>query len=217
MTSASSGAHRKLWCRLKHPLSCPGFVGCRDDAYSGCSSQIVTIFPGDLSEFPERDAWNFWASNCRIQSECCFALLCGKWGCLWRPLKMNLANTIPVLMCLTKLHNFCIDWRLKEQHRVQRVERTQNLYRSAGNPNRYCNGDRDLQPGDEPSCRAPFLRSYLPYDFRDQGLMEVENQTRNRSRKRATQKERRAAMVTYFTEGHANDSGYRRPRRATRD
>ena len=37
-----------------------------DDAYSACSPQIVTPFPGkDLAE--EEDAANYWISNSRIE------------------------------------------------------------------------------------------------------------------------------------------------------
>jgi len=57
-----------------------------------------------------KDAFNFFHSSLRINIECAFGMLVHRWGMLRKPIPMNItvAKTTSLVMCLCKLHNFCI-------------------------------------------------------------------------------------------------------------
>ena len=63
------------------------------------------------------DAFNFYHSQLRINIECAFGMLVHKWGCLRKPLPMNIS--LPKICALVKtlciLHNFCINERIKQR------------------------------------------------------------------------------------------------------
>ena len=50
----------------------------------------------------------------RIKIECAFGMFVNRWGILRRAISVaiTLDKAVPMVMCLTKLHNFCIDERL---------------------------------------------------------------------------------------------------------
>ena len=58
-----------------------------------------------------RDSYNYYHSQVRINIECSFGVLTNR----WRILKSPLSSHIPIhrintlVLCLCKLHNFCID------------------------------------------------------------------------------------------------------------
>mmetsp|Transcript_13428 Transcript_13428/g.25214 ORF Transcript_13428/g.25214 Transcript_13428/m.25214 type:complete len:164 (+) Transcript_13428:1064-1555(+) len=57
-----------------------------------------------------KDAFNFFHSSLRINIECAFGMLVHRWGLLRKAIPMNITvkKTGSLVMCLCKLHNFCI-------------------------------------------------------------------------------------------------------------
>jgi hypothetical protein len=84
-----------------------GFWVAGDDAYPA-SDSLLTPWPGKLlSEY--EDGFNFWQSSARISIEQAFGIFVARWGILWRKVVVDF-NLIPTLvLCLMKLHNFCMD------------------------------------------------------------------------------------------------------------
>ena len=97
-----------------HPVNHTDAWISADDAYNGpanCSDSILTPFQGhNLSV--AKDCFNFWQSRLRIEIECAFGALVARWGCLQRPLAVNLEHATLLLSVLCKLHNVCMDRRL---------------------------------------------------------------------------------------------------------
>jgi hypothetical protein len=60
-----------------------------------------------------KDAYNFFHSQLRIRVECAFGMFTQRWGILrcMIPKQVTLKRTVALVMCLAKLHNFCIDER----------------------------------------------------------------------------------------------------------
>ena len=62
-----------------------------------------------------KDSFNFYHSQLRINIECAFGILVHRWGCLRKPIPMNI--TIPricaLVKCLYILHNYCINKRFR--------------------------------------------------------------------------------------------------------
>jgi len=58
---------------------------------------------------PEKDAFNFYLSQLRICIGQTFGLMTTKCRILCQPLQMHLKNVGKVFMCITRLHNFCIN------------------------------------------------------------------------------------------------------------
>ena len=79
-----------------------------DNAYM-CTETLLTPFSGNEKKDPEKDAFNFYLSQLRIRIEQTFGLMTNKWRILRQPLQMNLKNVAKTFMCITRLHNFCID------------------------------------------------------------------------------------------------------------
>jgi hypothetical protein len=84
-----------------------GYYCIGDNAY--CNSEHLLVpHPGkNLTE--RQDSYNFYISQLRVRIENAFALLVGRWGILWRPLRVPLRRQPNLIKCLCKLHNFCID------------------------------------------------------------------------------------------------------------
>jgi hypothetical protein len=88
-----------------------GYMCGGDNAYVN-SEHLLVPFPGQ--QLPQRkDAFNFFLSQLRIRIENAFALLVRRWGILWRPLNVCLNHQPRLIMCLCKLHNYCIDEKEK--------------------------------------------------------------------------------------------------------
>jgi len=60
-----------------------------------------------------KDSYNFFHSQLRIRVECAFGMFTQRWGILRQiiPKNISLRRTIAMVICLAKLHNFCIDER----------------------------------------------------------------------------------------------------------
>ena len=60
------------------------------------------------------DAYNFYVSQLRITIERAFGVLVHRWDILRRPLTFPLRKVRPLVMCLCRLHNFCIDMKERD-------------------------------------------------------------------------------------------------------
>ena len=84
-----------------------GYYAIGDNAYIN-SDKMLVPFPGaDLGL--EEDSYNFFHSQLRVTIERAFGLLVGRWGVLWRPLRVPLHRQARLILALCKLHNFCLD------------------------------------------------------------------------------------------------------------
>jgi hypothetical protein len=55
------------------------------------------------------DAYNFYFSQLRITIERAFGILVHRFGVLRAPLSISIKKVPPMIMCLMRLHNYCID------------------------------------------------------------------------------------------------------------
>jgi hypothetical protein len=101
---------------LKHKLETNGFLApglCLfgDNAYVN-TKYMATPYKGATGG--TRDNYNFYQSQLRINIECAFGMFVHRWGMLRKPIPSNigLKRTTALVMCLCRLHNFCIDSRL---------------------------------------------------------------------------------------------------------
>jgi hypothetical protein len=73
---------------------------------------MATPYPNvRLSSNKEKDAYNFFHSQLRINVECAFGMLVMRWGFLKKkaPERYTIKKTIAMVSCLCRLHNFLID------------------------------------------------------------------------------------------------------------
>jgi hypothetical protein len=108
------------------------------------TNQCLTPHPGKNLPIYD-DAFNFHLSRMRQNVERAFGLLVRKWGIFWRALCVAHNRWALVLTVAAKLHNFCIDQRLKKQTQ----KKTQQPYCTATNMD-----NDDMQPGDELSAHT---------------------------------------------------------------
>ena len=78
------------------------------DAYV-CSKTLLTLFSCVEKDDPSKDAFNFYLCQMRICIEQTFGIMTGKLRILRQPFQIHLKNVGKVLMCITRLHNFCIN------------------------------------------------------------------------------------------------------------
>jgi hypothetical protein len=78
-----------------------------DNAYSNTPYMVV---PFKGARNGAKDAFNYFHSSLRINVECAFGMLVHHFGMLRKPIPMNISvsKTTSLIMCLCKLHNFCI-------------------------------------------------------------------------------------------------------------
>ena len=62
------------------------------------------------------DDFDFHQSSNRMAIECAFGMLVRRWGIFWRPLQVRFDRRASLIGACMRLHNFCIDHRLAEQH-----------------------------------------------------------------------------------------------------
>ena len=82
------------------------FIG--ENAYV-CSETLLTPFSGLEKDKPAKDELNFYLSQLRIHIEQTFGMMTTKWGILHQLLQVRLKNVGKIFMCITRLHNFCIN------------------------------------------------------------------------------------------------------------
>ena len=90
-----------------------GYICIADCVYQP-TEKLVPIFGGDLALKKENDNFNYFASQLRIRIEMAFGILTRKWGILQHPLTNSLGSIKHMICCIARLHNFCIDERLRE-------------------------------------------------------------------------------------------------------
>ena len=73
----------------------------------------VPIKKGKLE--PHEDGYNYYLSQLRVTIECSFGVLVNRWSLLRRPLCFKLERIGPLVMCLCRLHNYCIKCRLRNK------------------------------------------------------------------------------------------------------
>ena len=78
-----------------------------------CNSRCMAT-PYKSVKSGTKDACNFYHSQLRISIECAFGQLVRRWGILRKalPATMSVAKVSCLVMCLCKLHNFCVEERL---------------------------------------------------------------------------------------------------------
>jgi hypothetical protein len=98
---------------LKGLLERPGFLApglCLfgDNAYMN-TTYMATPYKGVVPQ--SKDAYNFFHSQLRITIERTFGMFVHRWGILRRAMPQNitLAKTSATILCLARLHNYCID------------------------------------------------------------------------------------------------------------
>jgi len=74
-----------------------------------CSETLLMPFSGLEKDEPAKDAFNFYLSQLRIRIEQTFGMMTTKWRILHQPLQVHLKSDGKVFMCITRLHNFCIN------------------------------------------------------------------------------------------------------------
>lgn len=84
-----------------------GFWVAADEAYVS-SHQVVCPWPGRRLS-AEEDCFNYWQSSARIHIEQAFGMLVGRWGILWKPLRLSVGKAAQIVAVCCKLHNFIID------------------------------------------------------------------------------------------------------------
>jgi hypothetical protein len=89
-------------------LPAPFFLS-GDNAYKNGPSLVT---PGVGSKYYH---FNFEHSSLRMPIEQAFGELVARWGILWRPLRMKHKRRAIVIACLVRLHNWCIDHRIKSE------------------------------------------------------------------------------------------------------
>jgi hypothetical protein len=85
----------------------PGLCIFGDLAYVN-NGYFMTPFKGVKSGI--KDTFNFYHSQLRINIECAFGMLVGRWGILRKalPKAMGLRKIAALTVCLCRLHNFCL-------------------------------------------------------------------------------------------------------------
>lgn len=86
-------------------LPAPFFINA--DAAFALSPSIVT--PSGID-----DAFDFEQSSNRMPIECAFGMLIQRFGCLYRPLRVEFARRAPLISACMHLHNFCITERITD-------------------------------------------------------------------------------------------------------
>jgi hypothetical protein len=89
----------------------PGMTLVGDNAYIKKKYMAV---PLKGQQMGYKDAYNFYLSQLRITIERAFGVLVHCWSILRGPLMIPLTKIAPLVLCLCRLHNFCID--NNEQH-----------------------------------------------------------------------------------------------------
>lgn len=103
--------------KLYNKLETPGFIKLGlclfgDAAYVN-NRYMATPYKSVSSG--TKDAYNFYQSQLRIKIECAFGMLVQRWGILRKaiPSTVGLKKTVSLVICLCRLHNYCINKRLE--------------------------------------------------------------------------------------------------------
>jgi hypothetical protein len=89
-----------------------GFTLVGDNAYVRTTYMAVPI---KACKTEVEDSYNFYQSQLRITIERAFGVLVHRWSILRGPMNVPLFKVVPIVHCLCKLHNYCIDERLRKK------------------------------------------------------------------------------------------------------
>jgi hypothetical protein len=105
----------KMWKLSAEIMNLPhGFYVIGDNAYPLSNSLLVPFTKLDLKTKAHSD-YNFYLSQLRIRIEMAFGLLVNKWQIFKRPFVVDFVSVRKVIKTCLKLHNFCINERLKDK------------------------------------------------------------------------------------------------------
>lgn len=103
------------WMHFLEELKLGVLLG--DDAFSAIHARLLTPFTkkqlrkaraDSMDEYFKMRTFNHLLSCQRITVERAFGILVRRWGCLWKPMERNEADsTLMVIVCV-KLHNICV-------------------------------------------------------------------------------------------------------------
>ena len=98
---------------LEDNILAPGLCLFGDNAYVNRSFMAT---PFKAVSGGVKDDYNFYHSQLRIKIECSFGMLVNRWGILRSALssQLTLQKVGCLVMCLCRLHNFCINERLRD-------------------------------------------------------------------------------------------------------
>jgi DDE superfamily endonuclease len=115
LSFTTSAIYRKL--EQDETFLAPGLCLFGDLAYMNCRF-FATPFRSVSSGI--RDDYNFYHSQLRIRIEIAFGQLVSRWGILRRalPSKLGIKKCVALACCLCRLHNFCVNERLKVKRTV---------------------------------------------------------------------------------------------------
>jgi len=88
------------------------YVAIADAAYTP-SEHWVPVYSGADKRRAICDNFNYYASQLRIRIEMAFGLMTRKWGLFWRELSIDPRRLKDIVLCVAKLHNFCINERMR--------------------------------------------------------------------------------------------------------
>ena len=108
MAWVTSSLHRELEDNAITKIILEGMTLVGDNAYIKKSFMAVPL-KGKQSGYC--DAYNYYQSQLRITIERAFGVLVHRWAILRSPICVPLPKVSPMVLCLCRLHNFCIDRR----------------------------------------------------------------------------------------------------------
>ena len=117
----------KLYRKMEQPgFLAEGLCLFGDSAYVNCR-YFATPFKACTTG--SRDDYNYYHSQVRIKIECAFGMLVKRWGILRRPISatIGLRKTTALVICLCRLHNFCIEKNLEKKRQYQGTRTTADL------------------------------------------------------------------------------------------
>lgn len=137
---------------LKYILEKPGFLApglvlFGDNAYPN-TPYLVTPYKGTVGRQEDRDNYNFYHSQLRIQVECAFGMLVHRWGMLRRPIPQSfgIMGACDTTLALCRLHNYCIDQRVDTELPILALD-TANIDAECSNTGFMVNFDPETQTG----------------------------------------------------------------------
>ena len=112
-----------LYYKLEEPdFLAPGLCLFGDNAYVN-SRYMATPFT--MQSSGDSYNYNFFHSSLRIKIECAFGMIVSRWGILRSAMSatIGLKKTTALVICLCRLHNYCINSRIKRKATNRTQER----------------------------------------------------------------------------------------------
>ena len=93
------------------------YVVLADAAYAA-SEHCLPMYYGTSRKNAKYDNYNFYASQLRIRIEMSFGMMTRNWLILDSPVKTRISKTIVMIHCIARLHNYCINERLRRNEAI---------------------------------------------------------------------------------------------------